>query len=223
MILTPPMMQADHTVVHVWKTPGSEAQRWTGFEVAGLDRTEGDEDLAPPSGAARREQTTLDEHDASQVKRPTAATGDEASSTLVIQGAPAHSGRAPLSPEAVSILRAKYLGAFLRTLESMQPYARTPHVARYAGEMVDAANAYADRAPDDPIVEVVLAVYPALVDENHWADWSAQQLRDLHSILEHLVTRPSVTPDMVDKAITKIEEQVAIDTLPFEIDPHDIT
>lgn len=207
----------------VWPMPASESLAWPGTNFGKLFPTGTELRLNQPSDPADQKHSTFeDARDRTNVKFAPALT-QQALSIAAVAEAPRNAVRPQLDAEAVLILRAKYLGTILTSLEQMQPVARSTQVARYAGEMLDAMTTYIDQVPNDPVVEVVLVVYPALAAENHWADWSAEQFSDLHKVLRDLVSRTLVTAEMVEKAIIWIEEKVGLDTLPFEIDPRKLS
>ena len=127
-----------------------------------------------------------------------------------------------LDDEAVQIIRAHYLQIILDNLRKIQPHAQTTSAARYGSELIGAINSYIDNALNDPMVELMLAIYPALTDENHWADWSSEQFAGMYDILFRLCERPSVNSDVIDRAILRLEDKIGLDTLPFEVDPNDL-
>jgi len=205
-----------------WQIPASENWRWSNLRVDDLSQT-GSDLGAPERPEQIKSVRTMVEHEeevdvraprTAQVKRRVAVSGQPATSS----GARHH-----LADEAVRILRLHYFQVILSSLEGIQPHAQTTRAARHAGDLLDALATYIERLPDDPAVEVALAIYPALADRNHWADWSSEQLKAVHGVFSDLATRQCVNAGVVEKAIVRLEEQGELDTLPFEVDPRGIS
>jgi hypothetical protein len=71
-----------------------------------------------------------------------------------------------------------------------------------------------DKSPDDPFLDVLYAFYDALAYENNWAKYNVQQYANAKNILENLFDRPTITPDVIEKAILALEE-IGFQTMPF--------
>jgi len=223
MILAAPTMDRDQTTVYKQQIPAVEGQRWTRLDPRGQVQVESEQDLHRRPETVKWAQTTVSHDETKSGLRVSGSWKGQRAYPIPTGRDIGRYGATPhLEPAAIRVLRATYLEPVVRSLEKMRPHARTPGVAPYARELLDASAAYADRVPDDPLVEVILAFYPALADENHWADWSEDQLRSFQSVLQGLATKPFVSAEMVEKAILKIEEEVGVDTLPFEVDPREI-
>ena len=112
------------------------------------------------------------------------------------------------------IVRAHFFGPILEALSEIQPNVNSPSASVYVNTILHAIRDMEDKSPDDPFLDVLYAFYDALAYENNWAKYNAQQYANAKNILENFFDRPTITPDVIEKAILALEE-TGFKTIPF--------
>jgi hypothetical protein len=119
-----------------------------------------------------------------------------------------------IDPQAESILRSHYANLILADLKRIQPHAQTELAAIYAEKILRNMRSMRDASTHDPYLEVVMALYDAMVYEDRWADYASVNYEQAYSILKILATETNITREKVEKAIIKLED-AGFDTTPF--------
>ncbi len=112
------------------------------------------------------------------------------------------------------IVRAHFFGPILEALSEIQPNVNSPSASVYVNTILHAIRDMEDKSPDDPFLDILYGFYDALAYENNWAKYNVQQYANAKNILENLFDRPTITPDVIEKAILALEE-IGFQTMPF--------
>jgi len=115
---------------------------------------------------------------------------------------------------AQRIFRAHYWTRLRRDLEGLEKTSTTPQAAMYAGSLLRTMREMRDASPNDPFVDIVMAVHDALACHDAWLEYSARQYETALEILGQMVKRPRLDQDDIDQAIVALE-RVGLDTSPF--------
>lgn len=117
--------------------------------------------------------------------------------------------------EYQEIMRAHYMKPILKSLHKVQPHAGSPSATIYINELLHKIHEFDKKSPDDPIQEVLSALYDALITDNLWTSYTATQYKNAEQILSRLLEQP-INQGNIDWAINKLDE-AGFDTLPFEL------
>jgi hypothetical protein len=117
-------------------------------------------------------------------------------------------------PNAQQSLRAHYTRAILQQLEDIQEHACTPDAGCYAWRMLDFMRALRDATPEDPYLDVVMALHDALAFRDRWAFYTAAQYAAACTILKDASSRQRIDNTYFRHSLAKLEA-AGFDTLPF--------
>ena len=101
----------------------------------------------------------------------------------------------------------------LHALQKVQAYACTPSASVYVNKVLHTIRDLEDKSPNDPILEVLFALYDALAFDGLWATYTADQYRVAEQVLMH-ITNQSINTKKIENAIMALEE-AGFDTMPY--------
>jgi len=119
--------------------------------------------------------------------------------------------------DAERIVRAHFASQILADLQMLAAHCREAIAARYASSLLRTMRTMRDVAPLDPFVEVLMALHDAMVFENRWTDYEADQYQAAHEVLKKLTKPKRLTSDKAEKALMELDD-IGFDTTPFVMD-----
>jgi len=108
------------------------------------------------------------------------------------------------------------LSLILDGLEKAQPHAGTSSAAVYVNQILHAIHHIDEQTPDDPMLNVLYALYDALAHNGRWAGCTADQYEKAGRIVRRLAGLPVIKPEQTEKAITELEA-AGFETMPYSI------
>lgn len=113
----------------------------------------------------------------------------------------------------------KYLPKVLLGLKELGSKLGTPEAEGAADGLLSAMREFGDELPNDPLVEVVMALHDAFAYDDLWKQYTAAQYMSAYDVLSSVSTDPSrVTSEMAESSIMALEK-IRIDTTPIELPP----
>lgn len=117
------------------------------------------------------------------------------------------------SVEFLEVMRTHFLKPILEALRKIQPYAGSPSATVYANQILHKIRDLDEQSPDDPILEILFALYDALAFDGLWATYTASQYEEARQLLTRVVQEP-IHPKNVEKALADL------DSIGFDITPY---
>jgi hypothetical protein len=121
------------------------------------------------------------------------------------------------SKEYLYAMRPKFVKDVLNALKNIQPFACTAGAAMYVDIILTQIRDMESYIPYDSIMEVLRALYDALVYKNNWLKYESGQFQKVLEMLSPLTELFPLTSGEVNRAILKLRE-FGFDILPYEID-----
>jgi hypothetical protein len=84
----------------------------------------------------------------------------------------------------------------------------------YADSILRTIRAMRDLVSYDPYVAVAMALYDAMVFQNQWLNYTAEQYEGAHRVLRNLAGRSQLRNNDIENAIMDLED-MGFDTTPF--------
>jgi hypothetical protein len=119
--------------------------------------------------------------------------------------------------QAQRVLRAHFAKHILEDLKQIQKHCGEPTAAVYADNIMRAIRSMRDRSPNDPFLEVVMALHDAMAYKHRWADYTANQYNQVFLRLSNLINKGSLSKDDIENSIEYLDS-IGFDSLPFEIE-----
>ena len=89
-------------------------------------------------------------------------------------------------------------------------------MATYVRRLLSTIRMMRDLSPDDPHLDILLALHDAMAFRDRWAEYTAEQYAGVSEILKQLVRREHLSSGVVRTAIMSLED-LGFDTTPFDI------
>jgi hypothetical protein len=109
-----------------------------------------------------------------------------------------------------------HIKPILEELRKVQPHAGSPGAAVYINQILHKIRDLDERSPDDPILEVLFALYDALAFEGLWATYTSEQYEEARQLLTRIAQEP-INPKNIEKAVA------ALDSIGFDITPYPLS
>ena len=104
----------------------------------------------------------------------------------------------------------------LQSLHRIQSHAGSPSAIVYVDQILQIINELDDLAADDPLLEVLFALYDALAFNGLWVTYTSTQYKQAERLLVKVMKQP-ITQKKVEKTIVDLER------IGFEITPYALT
>lgn len=119
--------------------------------------------------------------------------------------------------EGQFIIRKHFSKDLIESLEKIQHYIGNPNASIYAEKILSLIRELCNRTPYDPFLDVVMALYDAMVYKNFWSKYTAEQYDKIRILLVSLINIREISDKRVDNALLTLEK-IGLNTLPFELD-----
>lgn len=137
-------------------------------------------------------------------------TGDIVPPTII----QIHQQEVEPSEEYIKIMRRNYVSKVFKSLDEVQPHAKTADASVYINEILHAIRDMEIRSSKDPFLEILFALYDSLACNGLWATYSGDQFSMAREILESASKKHTLESKSVGDAIMKLEE-IGFDTTPY--------
>ncbi len=114
------------------------------------------------------------------------------------------------------ILRKHYVKKILADLQEIQSYCDDPGAAIFASNILQNIQRMRDENPDDPYLEILMALYDAMAYQNSWSEYNSEQYKEAHKVLKQCLEHENISEDRLEKSIIKLTK-VGFRTLPFKL------
>lgn len=118
------------------------------------------------------------------------------------------------SSQYIEIMRAHFMNPILDTLHKIQPHTKTSAATMYIHTILHSIQTLDEKSPNDPVLEVLFALYDALAHNDLWVTYEAKQFAIAEKILAKLVAQVPLKAIDIEKAKLSLDE-VGFDTMPF--------
>ena len=118
------------------------------------------------------------------------------------------------SRDFLEIIRMHFLNPIIDAFDELQSYAESPNAAVYINEILHLIKEIEARSPQDPYLNILMALYDALAFNNNWTQYDQDQLKGAKDTLVKYSKRNALNQRTVEKAIIELEV-LGFDTTPF--------
>lgn len=115
------------------------------------------------------------------------------------------------------MIRARFVNPILEALQKVQPYEGSSSMAVYIDQILHTIRQMEDHLPDDPLLEVLFALYDALAFNGRWGHYKADQYAKAIEVVRRVSQQQPLQTNAVEEAIMELEN-IGFDTTPYPLD-----
>lgn len=126
------------------------------------------------------------------------------------------------SIEYIKVMRAHYINPIFDALDKIQSHTNSHEAAVYINQILNNIRELEVKSPNDIFLDILYALYDALVFDDNWIKYAPNQYGKVKLILEKYDRYSSLKYNHIEKALYALED-IGLDILPFYIEPEDMS